>query len=152
LLTYLSMKQGCLFVCLFVLFCFVPMRSTKSGWFRSHSWFFRKLSRRSASAWFHGVWTCGVKVLEYWMISSLKIKLNHIEVLEYWMISSLKIKLNHIEVLEYWMISSLKIKLNHIEVLEYWMIFSLKIKLNKIIGANFQRNWNVPLVLLERSW
>jgi len=27
---------------------------------------FRKLSRkRGASAWFHGVWTCGAKVLEY---------------------------------------------------------------------------------------
>jgi len=58
---------------------------------------FGKLSRRTgASAWFHGVWTCGVEVLEYWMISSLKIKLNH--------------------------------------------------------SWKFQRNWNVPLVLLERSW
>jgi hypothetical protein len=47
-------------------------------------------------AWFHGIWTCGAKVLEYWMISSLKIKLN----------------------------------------------FSWK----------FWRTWNVPLVLLERSW
>jgi hypothetical protein len=49
-------------------------------------------------AWFHGVWTCGARVLEYWMISSLKIKLN-----------------------------------------PSW---------------KFQRNWNVPLVLvlLERSW
>jgi hypothetical protein len=38
---------------------------------------FGKLStRRGAWAWFHGVWTCGAKVLEYWMISSLKIKLN----------------------------------------------------------------------------
>ncbi len=26
--------------------------------------------------WFHGVWTCSVKVLEYWMIFSLKIILN----------------------------------------------------------------------------
>jgi hypothetical protein len=25
---------------------------------------------------FHGIWTCGVEVLEHWMISSLKIKLN----------------------------------------------------------------------------
>jgi hypothetical protein len=31
---------------------------------------FGKLSRR------RGTWTCGVEVLEYWMISSLKIKLN----------------------------------------------------------------------------
>jgi hypothetical protein len=42
-------------------------------------------------SWFHDIWTCGAKVLEYWVISSLKIKLN-------------------------------------------------------------QRNWNVPLVLLGRSW
>jgi hypothetical protein len=27
---------------------------------------FEKLSRRrGASAWFHGIWTCGAKVLEY---------------------------------------------------------------------------------------
>jgi hypothetical protein len=38
---------------------------------------FRKLwTRRGAWAWFHDVWTCSAKVLEYWMISSLKIKLN----------------------------------------------------------------------------
>jgi hypothetical protein len=36
------------------------------------------------------------------------------------------------------------------KVLEYWMISSLKIKLNSI--WKFRRNWNVPLVLLERSW
>ncbi len=36
------------------------------------------------------------------------------------------------------------------KVLEYWMIFSLKIKLN--CGWKFWRYWNVPLVLLERSW
>jgi len=53
-------------------------------------------SSRGALAWFHGVWTCGVEVLEYWMISSLKIKLN----------------------------------------------YSWKLR----------RNWNVSLVLLERSW
>jgi hypothetical protein len=35
------------------------------------------LRRRGAWAWFHGVWTCIAKVLEYWMISSLKIELNH---------------------------------------------------------------------------
>ncbi len=58
---------------------------------------FGKLSmRRGAWAWFHDVWTCGAKVLEYWMILSLKIKLN--------------------------------------------------------CSWKFQRNWNVPLVLLERSW
>jgi hypothetical protein len=48
------------------------------------------------SAWFHDIWTCSAKVLKYWMIFSLKIKLNH--------------------------------------------------------SWKFQRNWNVPLVLLERSW
>jgi hypothetical protein len=52
------------------------------------------LSLRGALAWFHGVWSCGVEVFEYWMISSLKIKLN--------------------------------------------------------CSWKFLRNWNVPLVLLER--
>jgi hypothetical protein len=33
------------------------------------------------------------------------------------------------------------------KVLKYWMIFSLKLTLN-----HCWRNWNVPLVLLERSW
>jgi hypothetical protein len=51
---------------------------------------------RAASGWFHGVWTCGIEVLEYWIKISLKIKLNH--------------------------------------------------------SWKFRRNWNVPLVLLERSW
>ncbi len=69
------------------------MRSTKLGCFRSHSW---SLLRRGASAWFHGVWTWGVKVFEYWMISSLKIKLN--------------------------------------------------------CNWKFLRNWNVPLVLVEKPW
>jgi hypothetical protein len=54
------------------------------------------LRRRGAWAWFHDVWTCGAKVLEYWMISSLKIKLNR--------------------------------------------------------SWKSRRDWNVPLVLLERSW
>jgi hypothetical protein len=52
--------------------------------------------RTGAWAWFHDVWTCSAEVLEYWMISSLKVKLN--------------------------------------------------------CSWKFQRNWNVPLVLLERSW
>jgi hypothetical protein len=37
--------------------------------------FGKLLRRKGASAWFHDVWTCGAKVLEYWMIFSLKIKL-----------------------------------------------------------------------------
>jgi hypothetical protein len=36
------------------------------------------------------------------------------------------------------------------KVVEHWMISSLKIKLN--CSWKFRRNWNVPLVLLERSW
>ncbi len=56
---HLSMKEGSLF-------CFVLMRSTKPGCFRSHSWFLWKaLEEEGAWAWFHGVWTCGVEVLEY---------------------------------------------------------------------------------------
>jgi hypothetical protein len=36
------------------------------------------------------------------------------------------------------------------KVLEYRIIFSLKIKLNH--SWKIRRNWNVPLVFLERSW
>jgi hypothetical protein len=36
----------------------------------------RRRRRRGAWAWFHDVWTCGAKVLEYQMIFSLKIELN----------------------------------------------------------------------------
>jgi hypothetical protein len=41
---------------------------------------FQKLSKRRVHGlWFHGIWTwCGAKVLECWIISSLKIKLNQI--------------------------------------------------------------------------
>jgi hypothetical protein len=65
------------------------MRSTEPWCFRSCSWCLWKARQGGVH------WTCGVKVLEYWMTSSLKIKLNH--------------------------------------------------------SWNFWRNWNVPLVLLERS-
>jgi hypothetical protein len=86
----LAMKEG-------KLFWFVVTRSTKLGCFRSCSWcLWKALTRRGAWAWFHDVWNCSAKVLEYWMISSLKINLN--------------------------------------------------------LGWKLQRNWNVPLVLLERSW
>jgi hypothetical protein len=50
------------------------MRSTQVGYFKSHSW--SLLKRKGASAWSHGVFSCGVEVFEYGMISSLKIKLN----------------------------------------------------------------------------
>jgi hypothetical protein len=56
---HLSIKQDSLF-------CFVTMRSTKLGCFRLCSWYLWKaLSEEGASAWFHGVWTCSIKVLEY---------------------------------------------------------------------------------------
>jgi len=59
LYTYLSMKESSFF-------WFVVMRSTEPGCFRSGSCFFGKLSmRRGAWAWFHDVWKCGPKVLEY---------------------------------------------------------------------------------------
>jgi hypothetical protein len=38
--------------------------------------FGKLLMRRGAWAWVHDVWTCSAQVFEYWMISSLKIKLN----------------------------------------------------------------------------
>jgi hypothetical protein len=81
------------------LFCFVLYWWDPRNWDASDHvlGFFGKLSRmRGAWAWFHGVWTCIAKVLEYWMISPLKIKLNR--------------------------------------------------------SSKFRRNWNVPLLLLERSW
>jgi hypothetical protein len=69
---YLSMKEGSLF-------CFVVMRSTKPGWMLQIV-FLVSLE----SSWRGGVHGLGSmkfglgdgKVLEYWMISSLKIKLN----------------------------------------------------------------------------
>ncbi len=92
---YLWSKVVCLFC--FVLFCLYrwdpPNRDASDHVLA----LFGKLStRRGAWAWFHGVWTCGAKILEYWIISSLKIKLN--------------------------------------------------------CSWKFWRNWNVPLVLLERCW
>ncbi len=88
---YLWRKVVC-----FVLFCDYEIHQTRI--FRSCSWCLWKApdEERCAWAWFHYVWTCSAKVLEYWMISSLKMKLNH--------------------------------------------------------SWRFGRNWNVPLVLLERSW
>jgi len=86
------MKEGSLFV------LFVPMKSTELGCFRSRSWSSESSRREKVHGlWFHDVWTCCAKVLEYWMIS--------------------------------W---TPKIELNH--------------------SWKFRRNWNVPLVLLERSW
>ncbi len=83
------------------LFCFVLMRSTKPGCFRSSSWSLWKALALDEEGCislvsFHVVWTCSVEVFEYWMISLLKIKLNH--------------------------------------------------------SWKFRKNWNMPLVLLERSW
>jgi hypothetical protein len=85
------MKEGSLFV------LFVPMRSTEPGCFRSCSWYLWKaLEEEGCIGLVSWHWTCAAKVLGYWMISSLKIKLNH--------------------------------------------------------SWKFRRNWNVPLVMLERSW
>jgi len=54
---YLSPKQG-------RLFCFGTMRSSKPGHFRRVLGIFGNLwMRRGALAWFHEVWTCGVKFL-----------------------------------------------------------------------------------------
>jgi hypothetical protein len=55
-----SIYEGRLFVC-FVLF--VLMGSTEPG--RIEGLFGKFSRRRGAWAWFHDVWTCGAKVLEY---------------------------------------------------------------------------------------
>ncbi len=86
---YLWIKVVC-----FVLFWSLVMKSTEPGWLCS--WCLWNSTRRGAWALLHGVWTCGAKVLEYWMIFSLKFQLN--------------------------------------------------------CSWQFQWNWNVPLVFLERSW
>ncbi len=87
---HLSMKEG-------RLFCFVCSYEIHwTGMLQIVFLVSLESSSRGAWAWFHGVWTCGAKVLEYWMISSLKIQLN--------------------------------------------------------CSWKFRRNWNVPLVLLERPW
>ncbi len=90
---HISIYEGRLFVC-FVLCLWDPLNQDASD--RILGLFGKLSTRRGASAWLHGVWTCSAKVFDYWMISSLKIKLNR--------------------------------------------------------SWNFWRNWNVPLVLLERSW
>jgi hypothetical protein len=69
--SHLSMKQGSLFCfCFaFVLYLWNPLNPDASDLVL---YVFGKLStRRCAWAWFHGIWTCSAKVLEYWMISSL---------------------------------------------------------------------------------
>ncbi len=55
--------------------CFVVMRSTKPGYLRLCSWCLSKALDEEGFIWacFHHIWTCSAKVLEYWMISSLKI-------------------------------------------------------------------------------
>ncbi len=67
------MKEGSLFV-LFCLYQWDPPNRDASN---NILGLFGKLSRRRGPLdWFHGVWTCDGKVLEYWMISPLKMKLN----------------------------------------------------------------------------
>ncbi len=68
---YLSMKEGSLF-------CFVVMKSNKLRCFKLYFWCLGKISRRrGAWPWFHDVWIGGAIFLIYWMIFSLKTKLNH---------------------------------------------------------------------------
>jgi hypothetical protein len=67
------MKQGSLFVC-FVLFCTNEIHWT--GMLQISLESSEEEGCRGALAWVHGIWTYHVKVLEYWMIFSLKIKLN----------------------------------------------------------------------------
>jgi hypothetical protein len=64
----LSMKEGSL-IC-FVLFCSYEIHRTRMLQIVFLVGF---STRRGAWAWFHDVWTCCAKVLEYWMISLLKL-------------------------------------------------------------------------------
>lgn len=56
----------------FVLYLWDPANQDASA--RVLGLFGKFSRRRGKSDWFHGVWTCGVEVLEYWIICSLKIK------------------------------------------------------------------------------
>jgi len=66
---YLSRKVVC-----FVLWLWDPLNWDASD--HVLGVFGKLLTRRGAWAWFHDLWTYGAKVFEYWMIFSLKIKLN----------------------------------------------------------------------------
>jgi len=68
----LSIKEGSLFC--FVLQLWDPLNLDASD--RVLGVFGKLSTRRGAWVWFHVVWTCCAKVLEYWMIFSLKIKLD----------------------------------------------------------------------------
>ncbi len=70
---YLWRKVVCLFVC-FVLYWWESPNQDVSDCVLGLIG--KLLRRRGAWAWFHEVWTCRAKVLEYSMISSLKIELN----------------------------------------------------------------------------
>jgi hypothetical protein len=66
--------EGMYIVC-FCLYLWDPLNEDASNHILS---LFGKLSmRRGARAWFLDVWICSANVCEYWMIFSLKIKLNH---------------------------------------------------------------------------
>ncbi len=73
----LSIDRASVFLmpCLFCLYLWDPPNQVAS--YRILHLFGKLSRRRGASAWFHDVWTCGVEGLEYWMIFSLKIQLNH---------------------------------------------------------------------------
>jgi hypothetical protein len=58
---YLSMKE----VVCFVLFCSCEIHQTGMLSDRVLGVFGKLLTRRGAWAWFHDIWTCGTKVLEY---------------------------------------------------------------------------------------
>jgi len=60
-------------VVFFVLFCSCEIHTER---YASDHIFGKLLTRRGAWAWFHYDWTCGAKLLKYWMISWLEIKLN----------------------------------------------------------------------------
>jgi hypothetical protein len=72
---HLSMVQK---VICFVLFCNYEIHQTWGNLDCVLSLFGKLLmKKKGALTWFHGFWTCGVKVFECWIFLLLKIKLNH---------------------------------------------------------------------------
>ncbi len=168
--------QGRLFVCfvLFYLYQGDPLRHESD---HILDIFGKLLRRRGASAWFHGIWTCSGEVTEnsnkFQKTRSWKEKLVENMVTlgpmaqatlfiyesRLFVCFVCRYEIHWIRMLQIAFLVSLESSLGawfhsvwtcSVEVLEYWMISSLRIKLHR--SWKFQRNWNVPLVLLERSW
>ncbi len=121
------------------LFCFVVVRSTKQGCFRSCSWcLWKALDEEGCMGlvpWWLDLWCKSCWILSF---LSLKNKLNHSwKFWRNWTVPLVPLERS------WWA------RFNGIYLVRFgfkmWEILILK-------WFNFQRNWTVPMVLSERSW